>query len=114
MILNVEYYSQSSLATHRIDPLILSEKIVVSFHSSDVELDQVYAPLVHFTSETDLVHNLHKVIESYHDYSTRMSSGWVKRYIARTLMDLTPLCSALNSVKDHKNRTYSVQRFHGI
>ena len=98
IILNVEFYGDSSLATHRIDPLVLNGKVVVSLHSSDAGLDRLYTPLVQFTTEESLLVDIRRVLASYETISKNMSSKPVKQYISRNLMDITPLCHALGEL----------------
>jgi hypothetical protein len=53
VVLNVPYFKDASLATHRIDPLLLGGKAVASFRSSDSHLDSLYAPVVTFFEASD-------------------------------------------------------------
>ena len=63
VILNIPFYQDSSLATHRIDPLLLRGKLVVSLPSSDPYLNSLYSPVVHFAkNESTLARDLRHVL----------------------------------------------------
>lgn len=100
IILNIPYYQNASLSTHRIDPLLLSGNVVMSIVSSDIWLNKLYEPLVEMTTEKNMVADIHHVLESYAKYRDRMKSTWAHEYIQSTLFDITPLCSALEELFD--------------
>lgn len=95
IILNVEYYENASLATHRIDPLILTGKTVMSFTSKDALLDNLYHPVVHFTNETNLIRDLNDLLHTENGRLNRRSSKMIQTYAQDVLANIEPLCSAL-------------------
>jgi hypothetical protein len=99
IVLNVEYHRDSSLATHRIDPLVIDERVVVSLASWDLEQNQLYAPLIHFSTADRLVEDIRAILKSHDGHPKNNNSKLsVRQHLKDTLLDLTPLCAALESV----------------
>lgn len=60
-LLNIPYYNNSALETHRICNGLSAGCKVITYHSHDDELDEIYKPYVYFTSQ------LHKIIQKHLD-----------------------------------------------
>lgn len=110
VILNVPFYQDSSLATHRIDPLLLRGKVVVSLPSSDPYMDSLYSPVVHFAkNESTLARDVRNVLQTFASLSCQGSKvsddrdssrrvAYYDEYIQDKLGDISPLCSALRKI----------------
>jgi len=55
VVLNIHYYMESSLETHRIEYLCSKGKCVLSEYSNDHELDNLYKGSVHFCKYDEIV-----------------------------------------------------------
>lgn len=88
------YHPNGSLSAHRIDPLILSEKVVLAKHSYDPYLDMVYSPAIEFTNDADLYRKVSLILRDYDEYQRQM----VKKKInfVNHMNSLNPLCYALS------------------
>lgn len=58
IVLNVHYYEQSSLETHRIEYLCSKAKCVISEYSTDSELDEEYKNCVVFSHSKNMINNI--------------------------------------------------------
>lgn len=60
VVLNIHYYTESSLETHRIEYLCSKGKCVISEYSNDHELDHLYDESVHFCKYDEIVSTAYK------------------------------------------------------
>ncbi|MAF25076.1 hypothetical protein CL634_05820 [bacterium] len=76
-VLNIPYYDDAPLATHRINKALALGCQVISPHSPDEELDKMYADYVHFGDVHELVKNLDELPEKrgYVDFHRRIGSN---------------------------------------
>lgn len=88
------FHLNASLSTHRIDPLILAEKIVLAKQSHDPYLDMVYSPSIEFTDDIDLDRTLSLILREYGKYQRQMTQKKIN--FVNSMSSLTPLCYALN------------------
>ncbi len=119
VIFVLPYYPNSSLATHRIDPLILAGKPVVTIHSNDPDLDSVYADVVKFVSPEEIVASVGEIVrekekereergrgkkelEVRTEYGLSQNfSTFLTDWMTRKIDDIQPLCFALSSLSSH-------------
>ena len=127
VIFVLPYYRDSSLATHRIDPLLLAGKPVVTVHSNDLDLDRVYEGAVIFVSEeevADVTAEIVRAKEKERMERGRGSEGARERgegeresekgngqfsiqnkdlssWMRKKIQDIQPLCFALHSLPSH-------------
>lgn len=97
IILNVPFYKDASLGTHRIDPLILREKTVVSLPSFDPHLDALYRPLVYFANETSLIEYINILLGSLDQFRSKRRYQ-TRRYVDMHLRNIAHVCKALEEL----------------
>ena len=98
IIVVVHYYENSPLETHRIDPLLLANKIVVSTPSSDPVLDEIYSQHVYFVSPQAIPTVVVRL--SNNDLGRnikRLSNGEFMGDLSSS--SLSPLCFALRNLR---------------
>ena len=58
IVLNIHYYEQGSLETHRIEYLCSKAKCVISEYSTDSKLDEEYKNCVVFSHPENMINNI--------------------------------------------------------
>lgn len=90
------YHPNASLPVHRIDPLIMAERVVLAKRSYDPYLDMLYSDTIEFTTSKDLERNLRFILKNYKKYQTQMKKK--KSDFVMLANSVTPLCYALSQL----------------
>lgn len=93
VVLNIHYWPESSLETHRVEYLCSKGKCVISETSMDPVLDQVYKDSIKFCSYQDIVRETHLLCTSVEERRTMEYRAYHSSM--RRQLDVEPLAVSL-------------------
>lgn len=99
IVLNVHFWPESSLETHRIEYLLARGKCVVSERSMDEDLDKEYEDSVRFCSYYNIADEVKYLLDHPKDIQTFGSRG--RQVAEKHQFDTSPLKSALSGIYDN-------------
>lgn len=91
-------FALSALVTHRIDPLLIAGKLVVSTHSADKDMDEEYSHLITFSEKAELIRTILHVLQNASLVANAKNQIPSKFQAMIRLARANYLCNALRNV----------------
>eukprot|EP00602_Paraphysomonas_sp_CaronLab_P003614 CAMPEP_0185030452 /NCGR_PEP_ID=MMETSP1103-20130426/17436_1 /TAXON_ID=36769 /ORGANISM="Paraphysomonas bandaiensis, Strain Caron Lab Isolate" /LENGTH=678 /DNA_ID=CAMNT_0027565603 /DNA_START=60 /DNA_END=2093 /DNA_ORIENTATION=- len=92
------YYAVSTIESHRIDPLLLKGKVIVSTHSFDRDLELVYNNSIVFVDRVeDMPRTVNRILND--QQMLKRMSVYNREFMRQKMMSSGPLCAALTALR---------------